>query len=203
MVQTTTRAGGAFGRFGKLGPLATIVLVIAAALGFAEINKVLFAPWAVTWLPGPKLVGSWRGPLHARQGAEYHVYLDLDIAAAGRSLRTDSNSLAGTARICAPGGQTYQYAVSGGVRLFTSVAELHLTFVDPKQSGLDFDLRGTWDADALYVTASKNPFDPDGIYRHGSPRSTADPDDSFERVTLQHATLADFERACRQLPPVR
>ena len=178
--------------------LVTLALLVFGGVILPEAIKVVDAPWAVTWLPGPKLVGTWEGPIRARLGAEYRVFLDLRYADE-RGASRDANNLAGTARVCTRTGRTYEYEVRGGSRWFSDDIEIGLAYVDPKLSGLGFGLSGPWNGPPLRLTATDNPFDPDGVYRPETPSSTADPDDSFLPIELQPRSLADFEGACRQL----
>lgn len=141
--------------------------------------------------------------MQARQGAQYRVFLDLRYADERSSTRAGDSTLAGTGRVCTQTGVTYDYSIHGGVSLFTQVANISLGYGDPKLSGLGFGLKGPWNGAPLRLTASDNPFDPDGVYRPGTPTSTADPDDSFLPVELKPASLAEFERSCRELTTTR
>lgn len=188
---------------GWRGTFVSLAVLIVAFFAVDEGFKAATAPWAVSWMPGPKLVGTWEGPLQARQGAKYRVFLDLRYADERRPSRTGDNNLAGSARVCTQTGATLDYTIYGGISAFTQVANIGLTYGDPKLSGLGFGLKGPWNGAPLRLTASDNPFDPDGVYRRETPSSTADPDDSFLPVELTAASLADFERGCRELSTTR
>lgn len=195
---TKSPNGGYSDRFGRWGAVVSTVVIVLASLGIIEGHKAVTAPWAVNWMPGPKLIGSWEGHIQARQGATYRLFLDLRYADE-RSTSSVGNNLAGTARVCTQAGITYDYTVYGGVNAFSQHMDVRLVYGDPKLSGLGFTLKGLWDGAPLRVIATDNPFDPDGAYRPGSPSSTADPDDSFLPLEMRHATLTEFERNCRQL----
>lgn len=201
MSRPATQRPSIWSRIAGRGMLVTLALIVFGGVILPEAIKVVTAPWAVTWLPGPKLAGTWDGPLRARQGSEYRVFLDLRYADE-REQNLFDNNLAGTARVCTRHGQTYEYGVSGGVNAFSQRVKIGLGYGDPRLSGLGFALVGRWEGAPLRLTASDNPFDPDGIYRHGSPRSTADPDDSFLPTELTPGSLADFETSCRRIAAI-
>src|SRR5262249_44839020 len=56
---------------------AVLLLIFAACAAIYQLSSVLFAPWAVSWLPGPKLIGSYTGVLEAEQGARYRLIMDV------------------------------------------------------------------------------------------------------------------------------
>lgn len=187
-----------------------VVLLASATSAIRFVSRQAFAPWSVA-LPGqPALTGAWEGPLHARLGAEYHVFVDLRYeqtglsgARSGRSRRGSRALLKGTGRICAPTGTTYPLNVDGNPDRAGQNLELKLSHTDPSQSGLWLGLRGTWQADRLALTPTRNQFFPDGRFQQLRSYSTDDPDDPFVPTELRRGTLADFEASCRRLPAPR
>src|SRR5262245_26275645 len=93
---------------------AILLLGLAVLLAIQELAWVLFAPWAVGWLPGPKLIGTYGGELEAEQGARYSLLLELEP----KYQRTGpgnprSTNLQGRAQLCTPTGARFAYTVSG------------------------------------------------------------------------------------------
>ena len=62
-------------------------LAIAALMAIQGLAWVLFAPWAVTWLPGPKLIGTYAGVVEAEQGARYPLLSSSSRGPTGGSAR--------------------------------------------------------------------------------------------------------------------
>jgi hypothetical protein len=162
------------------------------------------APWSVGTGGRPTLTGTWEGQLSARRGARYRLFLDLRYSGRlqGAGTSDTPDNLEGTAHVCTPTGETWDYAVSGRADRAAENVQLRLTFGDPARSALDLPLSGTWHGDRFAVEVTDNPFQPDGSFKPG-PRvsSSEDPDDSFLPTTLEKADRTGFDNACRALHP--
>jgi hypothetical protein len=161
------------------------------------------APWSVGTGGRPTLTGTWEGQLEARRGARYRLFLDLRYSgrdpgqgAVGR------DNLEGSAQLCTPTGERWEYALGGVADRAAENVKLRLMFADPERSALNLPLSGRWHGDRFAVEVTDNPFQQDGSFRPG-PRvsSSEDPDDSFLPTLLEKADLSAFESACRALHP--
>jgi len=179
-----------------------IFIVLALVTGIwilPEVDKVLFAPWALEWTRGATPLGTWEGPLQARLGAEYHLLLELQYQSPGSEGDHETN-LKGTARLCTPSGDTYDYTLTGSATRSGTQLRVSLRYGDPQRSALAIGWRGTWHADTVRLErASDNPFLPNGVFDPRRISRSTDPDDAFQATALHHGTAAAFVLACTQL----
>jgi hypothetical protein len=171
-------------------------------LGFEEGKRRFTAPWSYG---DPALTGAWHGAMQARLGARYHVLIELEYYEPNRTgrrrnrSRGSSQNIAGTAKLCSPRGEIFDYDLDGQADRDARDVRLLIEYGDPSQSALNMQLNGAWVGQALTLRSNKNPFDPDGSFRPVKPVSSSDPDDSFAQMELRKGSLAEFEAACRQL----
>jgi len=170
--------------------------IVAGLFLFMTVGlRWLEAPWSFELL-GPTLTGTWEGPMQARLGARYRLYLVLEFNYRnGRGYKP----LTGSGRICSQHRETYEYTLRGDADRSGNDVELNLTYGDPVRSALGMRLQGAWDGSTLTLRPRYNPFMPDGSFLLHRTVSTSEPDDSFEPAQLRRADLAAFEAACRRL----
>jgi hypothetical protein len=195
-------------RYGWRGFLLTLPLLAVVAYGFTWLQQWIEAPWSLGGPGQPTLTGTWEGPLRARQGSQYRLFVDVrdDERRLNRSRSRGTRNradLVGFGRICAPTGTLYEYTVIGGANRSADEVRIELEYPDPKLSALGIDFEGGWHGETLALRALSNPFDPAGTFTPNRSWSSADPPDDIAPTDLRRATLADFEAACRQLPPPR
>jgi len=152
----------------------------------------------VSWLPGPKLIGTYAGVLQAEQGARYPLVLELEpkIQRTGPGNPRASN-LQGWAQLCTPAGLQVAYGVSGWANAVGGELRLHLEYGDPKLSQLNLRLDGDWQGDRLQLLpARSNPFAPDGSFIPDRPLSSADASDYFLPLVLRKDAVATVSSSC-------
>jgi hypothetical protein len=184
------------GRSVAIGLLIVAVVGFAAAMRLSQdlFDRIIYAPWALNMDGGPNLEGSWEGTLRARQGAEYRLLLTMQHRDRdGRRRRTrQTTTIEGSARLCAPTGQQYEYTLAGGANDAGEQLQLVLTYPDPSQSALGLRIEARWAenaADLLRIASvASNPFLPDGTFQVVRTVSSADPDDSFQPAELRRTT---------------
>ena len=191
---------------GKQVVLISAALLLAVYCGGEAAYRRITAPWSIGEVGRDTLIGPWTGSLRARQGAEYGLWLDLEYhqrrvggprrRARGGNSRTN---LEGSATLCTPKGERYEYEVSGEADRDGTVQNLWLEYGDPRLSALNLRLTGAWRDRALSITTDKNPFLPDGTFVAVRSISSADPDDSFAPVTLTERDWAAFEATCQRI----
>jgi len=189
----------------KVPFLIILALLVAVIFGLPWACQRIEAPWSVGGPEQPTLTRTWEGPLAARLGAKYRLLVSLDYKelthrsrrGRGRGNFWKRNNLTGTARLCTPKGQRWDYEVSGRADRDGTGLLLRLEYGDPSQSGLDLELRGAYEGERVAVTANKNPFLRDGTFKQVRTVSSADPDDSFAPIELRPGTREAFEAACR------
>ena len=186
------------------------LLLIAVVFGLSCGYRAVTAPWSIGLGGRATLTRSWVGPAQARQGAEYTLFLDLDYkdtTRAGRRSRSGRanrrSNLVGSAVICTPTGERYDYRVSGRADRAGKMRPLYLEYGDPKLSALNVQLTGVWQQQTVQFAANKNPFLPDGRFEPNRTLSSADPDDSFAPVTLRPGDRRAFDTACQRLTQLR
>lgn len=184
------------------------VLLIAAFVGLPAGYRLVTAPWSIGLRGRDTLTRAWAGPMQARLGAEYGMYLDLqykDLGVGRRRSRRASrrNNLEGRGAVCTRTGEVYEYKLLGKADRSGKITTLWMEYGDPKLSALNMSLRGPWQAGRLTVTSNKNPFLPDGRFDPNRTLSSTDPDDSFAPVLLQHGDRAAFEATCARIRTAR
>ena len=191
---------------GKQVLLVGVALILAVAFGGEALYRQITAPWSRGQEGRDTLTGPWAGALRARQGAEYGLWLDLEYrSASGRGSRRRNRgggtrpNLEGSATLCTPRGERYEYEVSGEANRDGVVRVLWLEYGDPSLSALNLQLSGAWRDRALQITTNKNPFLPDGSFVAVRSVSSADPDDSFAPVTLTARDRGAFEATCQRI----
>jgi hypothetical protein len=158
----------------------------------------LQAPWSYEAL-GPTLTGSWEGPLRARLGQDYRLYVELGYRDPGRRWRLREDNIEGHGWVCNRHGDVFEVNVGGKANRAGDHLTLRLSHVDPVRSGLWTDLEGAWTGSALTFPAARNPFLPDGRFVQIRTVSSSDPDDSFGPIELRKADRASFLAACGRL----
>jgi hypothetical protein len=147
--------------------IAIVILLVVMAFVVPKVWQVITAPWS---MGQPTLTTTWAGSTQAKLGSEYGLYLDLDYRSLdisggtrrGRSRgRSNQPNLEGTASLCTPKGERYDYEVSGRADRSGKIEVLYLEYGDPSLSALNFQLRGDWRPDTLTLNSDKNPFLPD------------------------------------------
>lgn len=169
------------------------VIYFAGTVGMQWLR----APWSFASL-GPTLTGNWEGPLRAKLGAEYRMYLEMSYRE-GRGRSSFWDTLTGRGRICNRHGEVFEYELDGGASRSGDQVEIHLAFVDPVRSALGNRLEGSWDGRTLTLRPTTNPFMPDGTFQLRRAISPADPDDSFQPGQLRKSDAATFLVACGRL----
>jgi hypothetical protein len=159
---------------------------------------VLFAPWAVGWLPGPKLIGTYAGVLEAEQGARYSLLLELEPKIQRASPgRTRADNITGRAQICTPTDERFGYRVTGRGSILGDDLIIRLEYPDRKLSQLDLRLDGSWQGDRLELRPERsNPFTPDGSFVPNRPLSSSDPPNYFRPVELRKDAVASLRAGC-------
>jgi len=196
----SARRRGSTGAVGinRLPGWAILLLGLAVLFAIQELAWVIFAPWAVGWLPGPKLIGSYAGELVAEQGAQYPLRLELERKynrVGPGSPR--ANNLQGHAQLCTPRGMQVDYQVIGYGNVLGSELTLWLEYADPQLSQLNLHLEGSWEGDRLeFRPARSNPFQPDGSFVPNRSTRSDDPDDSFRPVVLRKDAVPAFPTRC-------
>jgi hypothetical protein len=191
---------------GKQAVLIGVALILALYFGGEAAYRQVTAPWSIGQVGRDTLTGPWTGSLRARQGAEYGLWLDLEyrppsVRGSRRRARGGSTrpNLEGSATLCTPKGERYDYEVSGEANRDGVVNVLRLEYGNPSLSALDLQLTGAWRDRALSISANKNPFLPDGTFVAVRSISSDDPDDSFAPVTLTQRDRAAFEATCQRI----
>jgi hypothetical protein len=178
---------------------AITVALLVGVVAFGEWGmRWLMAPWSYAAL-GPTLTGTWEGPLRARLGSEYRVFLDLEYRAPGRRSRLIYSRLVGRGWICTRRGEVYEYEVDGSANRSGNQVEIGLEYVDPVQSALGNRLEGGWNGETLTLRPLTNPFMPDGSFVLHRGISSSDPDDSFASAELRKSDRATFLSNCGRL----
>ena len=185
--------------------LALMVLILLGlVVAIQRLWALVEAPWSIEG-SGPTLTGTWVGPLRARLGGRYHLFVEVGYDVPGRTGRGHAGApwgrapLWGTGAVCAANGAIHDYALSGTATRSGDRVELHLGAPSGVARAPWFALHGSWRGDTLDVRPTRNPFDPDGVYRPERPTSSDDPDDPFGATELHKGSVADFEAACREL----
>lgn len=178
-----------------------IALVVAVAFGARLVGQVLWASWSIGWFGRDTLTGSWVGTMHAKRGAQFGLFLDLDYKA--RATRNNRSrygrsrpNLEGVATICTPSGERYDYTVSGFATPLGTVEKLYIEYDDPKLSALNLRLSGEWQPPVLRLESETNPFLPDGRFVSNRVLSSDDPDDSFAPIELKKGSIDELA-ACK------
>ena len=189
---------------GGRGCLLVVALLLVVAVVPSVACRVITAPWSFGIGGREALTRTWVGPMQARQGAQYGLYLDLDyrdpVRLRGRSRRTwKRDNLQGRATICTRTGERFDYSVSGRADRAGTLEALRLEYGDPKLSQLNLRLSGPWSGSALTVTTTTNPFLPDGRFDPQRTRSSADPDDAFGPIALGPQDRTAFDALCQVL----
>ncbi|RIK38362.1 MAG: hypothetical protein DCC58_16745 [Chloroflexi bacterium] len=184
--------------------LTALVLLVVVVVGVEVGARFLFAPWSIGWFGGETLTGEWVGPLQARLGAEYALYLELEYRRPVGDSSSSSgprNNLEGRATLCTPLGERYDYEVSGRANRSGKVEVLWLEYGDPSLSALNLRLTGKWDAPNLAMQTAwpDNPFLPDGSFIFPRTVSSADPDDSFLPWNMTAGSTADLDALCARI----
>lgn len=169
------------------------VFAFTAIYGLDAVFRWIDAPWSYAAL-GPTLTGPWEGPLQARQGTSYRLYLDIAYERVGRS----ATNLRGSARVCSRNGGTFNLGLRGSANRSGNRIELVLYPPDDRPAPT-IPLIGGWDGQALTLRATDNPFQRDGTYQTVRTVSTSAPEDGFGITFLRASDLARFEAACRAL----
>lgn len=188
---------------GKRAALIAVVVVIVVAFGVRFVSQALFASWSIGLFGHNTLTGDWIGPMRAKQGAVFGVFLHLDYkpreGSTRRTRRSGSrtSNLLGQATICTPTGQRYDYAVSGFASPFGVVEALYFEFADPKLSALNLRLAGEWRPPTLQLQPDANPFLPDGRFVANRVLRGDDPDDSIAAFDLSRGTIDELD-LCRR-----
>lgn len=187
-----------------------LIVLLLVALGVAGewVWALIEAPWSIG-AAGPTLTGTWEGPLRAKLGGRYHLVVELRYepppqfgsgrARSGQTGRARGAELRGTARLCTAAGAVHDYDVLGRADRSGEHVEIQLGAPRGVAYAPWFYLRGSWHGATLAVTPTRNPFDPDGVYRPDRTVSSNDPDDPLAPTELRKGSMADFEAACRQL----
>ena len=105
---------------GKQAALIGGALLLVVYCGGPAAYRQVTAPWSIGQVGRDTLTGPWTGSPRARQGAEYGLWLNLEyrpapVGGPRRRVRrggTPSN-LEGSAALCTPKGERYEYEVSG------------------------------------------------------------------------------------------
>jgi len=181
--------------------LMGVALFLAATFGAPAIGRLLFAPWSIGLGGRETLTGPWAGSLKTPNGAEFGLLLNLEYKErTGRGVG-GSNNLQGRAVLCTPGGERYEYDISGKADPLGGIEDLWLESGDPRLSGLGMKLTGAWRGGALDLTTINNPF-LDGrllAARTAGRDDPVDPDDYFAPATLTERDRAAFEATCRRI----
>lgn len=186
----------------KQAALVIIILLVVAVFGVDLISRPLFAPWSIGVLGRDTLTGDWVGTARAQQGAEFGLHLRLNYesntASDGNSYGRNPN-LRGNATLCTQTGERYEYRVTGIAKRSGTVEELWVEYGDPSLSALNLRLSGKWDAPVLRLTASANPFMPDGSFIPQRVVSSADPDNSLAPFEMEKGGLSDLDPICQRI----
>lgn len=171
------------------------------------------APWSFR-IGGrftPTAVWDGVGRLRDSAGNTYGLYVRFYPWLRGGATRIGNAprprlSLRGRAQVCTAIGTRYPFTLSGemdGAWLRTDGAETHLSFAEPKNSGLrrHFSLHGVWNGPDLPLDDHKSMFmyfrhdgtlTPSGSYTSPVPEKHA-------TVTLSWGSERDFESLCGSL----
>jgi hypothetical protein len=136
--------------------------------------------------------------MHSSTGANYALFVQM-YANLGSKKR--NGGLRGTAILCTPKGETYNFTLSGTVYtwLSTDGKKVALHFYTPKNSSpqLSFSLTGVWQGQEL-VLEDKGSMAM-SFYEHGGAKGygvgrTADKENA--QVTLQYGKENEFNALC-------
>jgi hypothetical protein len=194
-------------RRGRLGCLPLLLIAVIALLAV----YILPNPWALHIGGRFTPLETWQGfgAVRASDGGRYVLYVNLRGGVAngeGGHLSCDGrgcDSLFGSAKLCTESGQTYKFAVTGGVHSWWSTdgaaTSVDLTNSPPLPDGWVVALHGAWQGPALVLASPDNSFTevftPRGAIR--SVTSTADA--GTARTTIRYGTEGAFNAACRAL----
>jgi hypothetical protein len=179
---------------------AGLLLGIGVLVGIQELAWLVFAPWAVGWLPGPKLIGTYGGELVAEQGARYPFLLELEphYRYRGGPGSPRASNLQGRAQLCTPSGARIAYQLAGYANPWGEDLTLHLEYADPSLSQLNFRFHGEWEGDRLELRPTQhNPFGLDGSFLPNRSRDPADPSDYFAASVLRKDAVISLPGNCR------
>ena len=182
----------------RLPGWAILLITLGLFAAIYQFSWVLFAPWAVGWLPGPKLIGTWGGVLVAEQGARYPLLLELEPHVQRASPgRLRASNIEGHGQLCTPAGMVVPYRVIGHGDPSGRDLTLWLEYADAKLSQLNFRFDGAWEGDRLALRPSRhNPFAPDGTFVPNRPLSSDDPSDYFAPVDLRKDAVGSLPGDC-------
>jgi hypothetical protein len=172
---------------------------LGVLVAIQELAWVLFVPWAVGWLPGPKLIGTYGGELVAEQGARYPLLLELEphYRYRGGPGSPRASNLQGRAQLCTPPGMRIAYEVSGYANPWGEDLTLYLEYADPSLSQLNFQFHGEWEGDRLELRPTQhNPFGRDGSFDPNRVRDPADPSDYFAAFVLRKDAVRGLPGNC-------
>lgn len=182
--------------------VATVVGILAVALGLRLALEVVLTPWARSFGLWPTLTGRWVGELTMLDGRVSPVYFELGGGMpSGRHGRSYIN---GRARWCDGSGEIRDYTVSGTPENYRGTRfHLSTSSVVERTSGVSpAGLQGEWSVDEIRGRSE--------LFTHAR-RATATASRAVDethtsvakarevRYRLQRGSESDFLSACRAL----
>lgn len=175
--------------------------LLGAFLG-ALLTTMLFSPWAFYIGGHFSPTTSWEGSgkVNSSTGASYGLYLKLAYYSARRS----SRNLSGTALLCTPQGETYQYNIYGWIEhawLSTEGKHTKLDLWKVKGASVDttFRLEGQWQKGELVMKDNGSlgkPFRADGSVQPKGIYAAKPIKNEQANVSVAFGSKIDFDEMC-------